>query len=556
MRVLIPSYAAGSIIGKGGQTIVQLQKETGATIKLSKSKDFYPAFIGRPVGMNDLVRSIVVAQCWNAAGFDFEKTKHLFFIVDLSLHPAGPVISALTGSDEKYNRCVDIFLRITQNRNSAIETITDEFREVKFPVFSSKFRVLGGFLGFSLSPYFSYFPPFFTFHLVKHLDVEGEEPSSTAIPINVVADGRNGTAPSVSWPCADAVSLTCLSDHRLIYMLGKTVVAFFFIVLRLVLDIIVFKSVCKSRMTVFIPPSVKRWVCGLLDSHVKCANCKSNREKVKYTKGNLKSLTTPLVAASEFPSTCHTVMQLAKGNPSGVVGRVFMIVVFVPPSSQMIMYLNGNCGLPVVQKNQKDPANGYLCWCKRCSQSACYGQKKQAHRYVSMAKLLSFSFFPVTRKKFCGWRKREEQRDGDCSLPPPHPQHVHLQGSSAADLEKLYEHTWFSENIYMPISTMDFVIIEHKHSFWVYLMYRAPSKTAEIAKDPLATEQRQVQRSRCLSGVFSMQVFVVSGAVPALGMSWGWPETRAEPCLPVLCAEAEGNTCISCIDQPAAHRSV
>lgn len=45
LKVLIPSYAAGSIIGKGGQTIVQLQKETGATIKLSKSKDFYP---GKP----------------------------------------------------------------------------------------------------------------------------------------------------------------------------------------------------------------------------------------------------------------------------------------------------------------------------------------------------------------------------------------------------------------------------------------------------------------------------------------------------------------------------
>uniref|UniRef100_A0A8C4R860 K Homology domain-containing protein n=1 Tax=Eptatretus burgeri TaxID=7764 RepID=A0A8C4R860_EPTBU len=42
LKVLIPSYAAGSIIGKGGQTIVQLQKETGTTIKLSKSKDFYP----------------------------------------------------------------------------------------------------------------------------------------------------------------------------------------------------------------------------------------------------------------------------------------------------------------------------------------------------------------------------------------------------------------------------------------------------------------------------------------------------------------------------------
>uniref|UniRef100_A0A2K6F9U0 NOVA alternative splicing regulator 1 n=1 Tax=Propithecus coquereli TaxID=379532 RepID=A0A2K6F9U0_PROCO len=48
LKVLIPSYAAGSIIGKGGQTIVQLQKETGATIKLSKSKDFYPTLPSSP----------------------------------------------------------------------------------------------------------------------------------------------------------------------------------------------------------------------------------------------------------------------------------------------------------------------------------------------------------------------------------------------------------------------------------------------------------------------------------------------------------------------------
>ena len=49
LKVLIPSYAAGSIIGKGGQTIVQLQKETGATIKLSKSKDFYPGESPQPL---------------------------------------------------------------------------------------------------------------------------------------------------------------------------------------------------------------------------------------------------------------------------------------------------------------------------------------------------------------------------------------------------------------------------------------------------------------------------------------------------------------------------
>ena len=45
VTVTICTSRPGVIIGKGGQTIVQLQKETGATIKLSKSKDFYP---GKP----------------------------------------------------------------------------------------------------------------------------------------------------------------------------------------------------------------------------------------------------------------------------------------------------------------------------------------------------------------------------------------------------------------------------------------------------------------------------------------------------------------------------
>ncbi|XP_035692733.1 RNA-binding protein Nova-1-like isoform X1 [Branchiostoma floridae] len=61
LKVLIPSYAAGSIIGKGGQTIVQLQKETGATIKLSKSNDFYPGTTERIVvitGSEDSLKSV------------------------------------------------------------------------------------------------------------------------------------------------------------------------------------------------------------------------------------------------------------------------------------------------------------------------------------------------------------------------------------------------------------------------------------------------------------------------------------------------------------------
>jgi KH domain. len=41
-KMLVPSVAAGAIIGKGGDTIAQLQKDTGARVKMSKANDFYP----------------------------------------------------------------------------------------------------------------------------------------------------------------------------------------------------------------------------------------------------------------------------------------------------------------------------------------------------------------------------------------------------------------------------------------------------------------------------------------------------------------------------------
>ena len=42
LKILVPSVAAGAIIGKGGETIAQLQKDTGARVKMSKANDFYP----------------------------------------------------------------------------------------------------------------------------------------------------------------------------------------------------------------------------------------------------------------------------------------------------------------------------------------------------------------------------------------------------------------------------------------------------------------------------------------------------------------------------------
>ncbi|XP_005106817.1 RNA-binding protein Nova-1 isoform X3 [Aplysia californica] len=42
LKILVPSVAAGAIIGKGGETIAQIQKDAGARVKMSKANDFYP----------------------------------------------------------------------------------------------------------------------------------------------------------------------------------------------------------------------------------------------------------------------------------------------------------------------------------------------------------------------------------------------------------------------------------------------------------------------------------------------------------------------------------
>ena len=42
LKILVPSVAAGAIIGKGGETIADAQLKSGARVKMSKSNDFYP----------------------------------------------------------------------------------------------------------------------------------------------------------------------------------------------------------------------------------------------------------------------------------------------------------------------------------------------------------------------------------------------------------------------------------------------------------------------------------------------------------------------------------
>ncbi|CAG9813646.1 unnamed protein product [Phaedon cochleariae] len=69
-KLLVPSVAAGAIIGKGGETIAQLQKETGARVKMSKSHDFYPGTTERVCLITGSVEAII-----NVIEFIMEKIR-------------------------------------------------------------------------------------------------------------------------------------------------------------------------------------------------------------------------------------------------------------------------------------------------------------------------------------------------------------------------------------------------------------------------------------------------------------------------------------------------
>ncbi|XP_065372348.1 RNA-binding protein Pasilla isoform X3 [Calliphora vicina] len=59
MKILVPAVASGAIIGKGGETIASLQKDTGARVKMSKSHDFYPGTTERVCLITGTVEGIL-----------------------------------------------------------------------------------------------------------------------------------------------------------------------------------------------------------------------------------------------------------------------------------------------------------------------------------------------------------------------------------------------------------------------------------------------------------------------------------------------------------------
>lgn len=67
-KVLVPSVAAGAIIGKGGETIAQLQKDTGARVKMSKSHDFYP---GKSFFLHYVTKFLSILHSYNYSSCEF-----------------------------------------------------------------------------------------------------------------------------------------------------------------------------------------------------------------------------------------------------------------------------------------------------------------------------------------------------------------------------------------------------------------------------------------------------------------------------------------------------
>ena len=66
IKLLVPNYAAGAIIGRQGSTISAIQAESGTRIKLSQNRDFFPgtgdrvAFIvGTPEALQTAINALI-----------------------------------------------------------------------------------------------------------------------------------------------------------------------------------------------------------------------------------------------------------------------------------------------------------------------------------------------------------------------------------------------------------------------------------------------------------------------------------------------------------------
>lgn len=127
IKILIPNYAAGSIIGKGGQNIAQVQQTTGARIKLSPNNDYYPGtqeriglIIGELENITAMLNFVIEKIRQEPQGlkmnpsitFDRERSKQMKVIVPNST--AGMIIGKGGVTIKSINEQTGARLQITQ----------------------------------------------------------------------------------------------------------------------------------------------------------------------------------------------------------------------------------------------------------------------------------------------------------------------------------------------------------------------------------------------------------------------------------------------------------
>ena len=62
VKFLVSNSAAGSVIGKGGSTITDFQKESGARIQLSRNHEFFPGTADRIIMISGKLDDILKAM--------------------------------------------------------------------------------------------------------------------------------------------------------------------------------------------------------------------------------------------------------------------------------------------------------------------------------------------------------------------------------------------------------------------------------------------------------------------------------------------------------------
>lgn len=108
LKLLIPCVAAGAIIGKGGEAVEKIKRQTGARLKMSKANDFYPG--------NNIFP--IILSCLSLSDFFVFFCNPIFLFIFLSTRDPGTVerVCVIVGSVRACMQLTDYIMRKISER--------------------------------------------------------------------------------------------------------------------------------------------------------------------------------------------------------------------------------------------------------------------------------------------------------------------------------------------------------------------------------------------------------------------------------------------------------